>query len=88
LVEVCPDESTLCRWLERAVADGRLLRCGNGHRGNAYRYWLKESEERWKRDPYYMDEADLQFDRLQKKLPPLLPPSIRKLVEKSEERRG
>src|SRR5262249_2477281 len=54
VVEVRPDEGTLWRWLERAVSEGKLLRTGTGHRGNAFHYWLKESEARWKRDPYYM----------------------------------
>src|SRR5207249_4239249 len=89
-VEAHPDEATLWRWLERAVADGRLKRSGNGYRGSPFEYWHPEAAARWQ-DKY----RDLRLDQMEdvcpdpcKHLPPLLPPSIRKLVEKRDERRG
>lgn len=88
VVELRPDEGTLWRWLERAVAEGKVQRTGTGHRGDAFHYWLKESEARWKRDPYYMEVPDSIQDRFKQKLPPLLPPNIQKLVDRERERRA
>ena len=88
IVEVRPDESTLWRWLERAVAEGKILRAGTGRSNSPFQYWLKESEARWKRDPYYLPPLDPLYDNPDDKLPPLLPPSIRKLLEKRKKRRG
>ena len=90
-MEVRPDESTLWRWLELAVAEGRLQRDGTGRSNSPFQYWLKESEERWK-----LKYADLDplpplediFPDPYKNLPPLLPPSIVKLLEKRKKRRG
>jgi hypothetical protein len=89
IVEVRPDESTLWRWLERAVADGRLLRDGTGRSNSPFKYWLKEAQQRWKRSPYYMPELELmEVLEPDAKLPPLLPPSIQKLLAKEKKRRG
>ena len=46
-----PDEITLWRWLDRAVADGRVLKAGTGRKNDPFKYWLHASEERWANDP-------------------------------------
>ncbi len=46
-----PSDATLCRWLERAVAQGLLRREGTGHCGSPYRYWLPAREAEWLQDP-------------------------------------
>src|SRR5262245_32969877 len=40
-----PGLVVLWRWLERAVADGRVKREGAGRRLNPFRYWLPEKEK-------------------------------------------
>ncbi len=49
---VRPDGTTLWRWLERAAAEGRVRRDGEGRKGRPYRYWLPGMEERWRADPF------------------------------------
>ncbi|HKI36576.1 MAG TPA: AAA family ATPase, partial [Gemmataceae bacterium] len=45
---VAPNEGTLWRWLDQAVARG-LLRCeGAGRKTAPFRYWLPGQEEKWK----------------------------------------
>jgi AAA domain-containing protein len=51
LAEDRPDAVTLYRWLRRAVEHGLLRQDGLGKSKNPFRYWLPESEERWRRDP-------------------------------------
>ncbi|MFL5338743.1 MAG: AAA family ATPase [Gemmataceae bacterium] len=88
VVEVRPNEATLWRWLERAVADGRVQRCGNGYRGRPFQYWLPEAEARWQQrcgDLKRLEPLEDIFPDPYKHLPPLLPPNIRKLVEQSRE---
>ncbi len=46
-----PDPSTLYRWLRRAVERGLLRQDGMGKSKDPFRYWLPESEERWRKDP-------------------------------------
>ncbi len=46
-----PSDRTLLRWLERAVAEGRLRREGTGHRNAPFRYWLPEREAEFQEDP-------------------------------------
>jgi AAA domain len=41
-----PDDVTLYRWLERAVAEGKLQRDGHGRRGRPFRYGLPEATEK------------------------------------------
>lgn len=58
-----PAGNTLWRWLERAVAGGRVNRDGTGERDDAFRYWLPEAEERWRReDPFYEMRAQAEAD--------------------------
>jgi len=40
-----PPPLSLWRWLNRAVAEGRVERDGTGSRYQPFRYWLKEKEE-------------------------------------------
>ena len=42
-----PAEVTLWRWLERAVAEGRLLRRGEGGRRDPFRFCLPGQEDEW-----------------------------------------
>jgi hypothetical protein len=46
-----PDMRTLNRWLNRAEANGMLLRDGQGIKGSPYRYWLLSREAVWLSDP-------------------------------------
>jgi hypothetical protein len=43
---------TLWRWLERAVAEGTVLRDGNGQSNQPYRYWLRGQEAKWGNAPW------------------------------------
>jgi hypothetical protein len=38
---------TLYRWLERAIAQGRVQRDGRGRKRDPYRYWLPEQLAEW-----------------------------------------
>jgi hypothetical protein len=40
-----PDEATLWRWLERLVAEGRVVRQGGGRRGDPFRFGLANGGE-------------------------------------------
>jgi hypothetical protein len=46
-----PDPATLYRWLRRAVEQGLLRQDGHGKCKLPFRYWLPESEQRWRKDP-------------------------------------
>lgn len=46
-----PDAITVYRWLRRAVELGLVRQDGLGQRQHPFRYWLPESEERWRKDP-------------------------------------
>src|SRR5262249_9604666 len=48
---VKPDNVTIWRWLDRAVAEGRVLQAGTGRKNDPFQYWLRSSEERWANDP-------------------------------------
>lgn len=49
------DPITLWRWLERAVAEGKLRRDGDGSRTEPFRYWQPELELTWARNPRQME---------------------------------
>ncbi|HLW66966.1 MAG TPA: AAA family ATPase [Gemmataceae bacterium] len=53
---VKPAQSTLWRWLEQAVKDGRLLRDGTGRSHHPFRYWLPGQEEKWRHDPLHLED--------------------------------
>jgi hypothetical protein len=46
-----PDAGTVHRWLRRALQEGRLRQDGLGKCKDPFRYWLPETEERWRNDP-------------------------------------
>jgi hypothetical protein len=70
-----PARTSLHRWLAEAVTRG-LVRCeGAGSRESPRRYWLPETEEKWRADPLYeMRELDRrameEIERLDREGPP------------------
>jgi hypothetical protein len=52
-----PDGGTLCRWLNQAIATGEVSRDGTGRRNDPFRYWLPESEGRWKENDNWWYET-------------------------------
>jgi hypothetical protein len=45
---------TLRRWLARAVEGKTVLSEGTGRKSNRFRYWLNETEAKWReRNPFY-----------------------------------
>jgi hypothetical protein len=77
-VETKPEESTLWRWLERAVTEGQVLRKGIGRRTSPFRYWLPEAEARWRRSRFYLEDLpDLNELDGAGDDEPLLPPGLR-----------
>jgi hypothetical protein len=46
-----PDDTTLYRWLERAVAAGQVRQDGRGRRGSPLRYLPPARAEQWRKDP-------------------------------------
>jgi hypothetical protein len=77
-VEAKPDEATLWRWLERALAEGKVLRTGKGRRNSPFRYWLAEAEARWKKSPFHLEDLpDLDELTGSGDDEPLLPPGLR-----------
>lgn len=57
-----PDDSTVNRWLERAVAEGVLRKDGQGVKSSPFRYWLPGREEVWKQDPMNYFQMPELFD--------------------------
>ncbi len=55
-----PAANTLWRWLERAVAQGRLCRDGTGVCADPFRYWLPGQEELWRLDPFHPETFQLE----------------------------
>ena len=51
-----PAEATLWRWLECALNQGMVCQDGKGRRNDSYRYWLPGIEDKWRRDPYYLED--------------------------------
>ena len=43
-----PDATTLWRWLEAAVSQGRLQRLGDGKKNSPFRYWPAHHEQDWR----------------------------------------
>jgi hypothetical protein len=50
---------TVWKWLEKAVALGRVLREGSGRAKAPFVYWLKGIEAKWARDPERLFWASL-----------------------------
>jgi hypothetical protein len=85
VVEAKPDEATLWRWLERAVAEGTVRRAGKGRRHSPFRYWLPEAEARWERSGLYLPELpDLDGPGGAGDEEPLLPPGLRSQNDKGK----
>jgi hypothetical protein len=57
-----PCDTTLWRWLEKAVADGKMCRSGQGHRCSPYRYWLTGCEPRRRGLPDLDELPPLDWD--------------------------
>ena len=53
---VKPTEVTLWRWLERLVAEGRVLKDGTGRKDDPFRFWLRGQEARWRDDPLHFPD--------------------------------
>jgi hypothetical protein len=53
-----PAEQTLWRWLDRALADGRVRRDGSGRRNHPFRYWLPGQEAKWAHDPFHLPDLE------------------------------
>jgi hypothetical protein len=47
-----PSDTTLWRWLDRAIAAQLLRRDGTGHRNAPFRYWTPAREAEWMNDPH------------------------------------
>jgi AAA domain len=58
-----PDAGTLWRWLTRAVALSLIATDGTGHKNSPFRYWLPQSEARWKKDAMYVLREQREKDR-------------------------
>ena len=58
----CPSQPTLWRWLDRAVADGRVKKGGTGRRSDPFEYWLPGKEEEWAADPDRLELPPLDED--------------------------
>jgi hypothetical protein len=56
-----PNEVTLWKWLDRAVAQGLLCQDGFGHKNDPFYYWLPGQIEAWRQDPI----AKLHLDQQQ-----------------------
>jgi hypothetical protein len=51
-----PAPNTLWRWLQRAVAEGRVCQDGTGRKSAPFRYWLPGQVEKWKREGLYLED--------------------------------
>jgi len=58
---VRPQPTTLWTWLDRAVAQGHVLRAGTGRRNDPFQYWLDGMEEVWKSDPFHLEPLPLEI---------------------------
>ncbi len=60
-----PDESTLWRWLERALRLGLILQEGTGRKNDPFRFWLPKQEAKWKEDPMHEFRQMMEENRRQ-----------------------
>ena len=68
---MCPTAPWLYRWLQRAVAQGVLCRDGEGKKRRPFRFWLKEREQHWLKDPMallHMPELIEEYTAAQSRL--------------------
>src|SRR5262245_31799097 len=65
-----PSAATLWKWLRRAVDSRLILHEGTGRKADPFRYWLADSEARWRQTPLYdvfeaqARELNLPFESL------------------------
>jgi hypothetical protein len=64
-----PAATTLWRWLERAVAQGLILREGTGRKSDPYCYWLPGQEVKWQR-PRWEEEVTRLIERMSESAAP------------------
>jgi hypothetical protein len=62
-----PSDSTLKRWLGRAVAAKLICSEGTGRKTDPFRYWLPATEQRWREELPFYDVLEKQ--RLEQKRP-------------------
>jgi hypothetical protein len=48
-----PTDTTLYRWLQRAVALKLVCQEGTGRKNDPFLYWLPDQEAKWRQDPMY-----------------------------------
>jgi hypothetical protein len=58
-----PNPATLWKWLARAVKAELVLLEGTGRKADPFRYWIPQTEARWRADPFYET-----FERLRQEL--------------------
>ncbi len=86
-VEAQPNEATVWRWLERAVAEGTVRREGTGRCNSPFRYWLADAAAYGELALLYAEPAINIGDSLEDLANPILPPSLRKEVAEMKKRR-
>ena len=57
-----PGATSLWRWLDDAVADGRLAREGSGKKNDPHLYWLPGKEVEWPDDPLWFFKEMEPYD--------------------------
>jgi hypothetical protein len=57
-----PGDTSLRRWLEKALADGRVAREGSGNKNDPHLYWLPGKEVEWPDDPLWFLREEMAFD--------------------------
>jgi hypothetical protein len=70
-----PPDTTLWRWLEKAVAQGQVRKDGSGRKNDPFRFWLPEQEEQWRQDPIRCLLME-QEEALRRNAAPGLPPVL------------
>jgi hypothetical protein len=55
-----PGDTTLKRWLGRAVERGVILREGTGRKADPFRYWLPATEAKWREQYPFYDHFEQQ----------------------------
>jgi hypothetical protein len=53
-----PNETTLWRWLDQAVAARQIHRDGTGRKNDPFRYWLPGQEDLWALNPFRLPDSN------------------------------
>ena len=53
-----PADTTLKRWLGRAVERSLICREGTGHKADPFRYWLPAIEAKWRETQFMYDHFE------------------------------